>query len=110
MSNATVVHTIEVVAVLVMADTLTALLANAKTHSLKSSVGRLGLSQKMAELILMIAMYLCVSLDPVHFDPTILTGLYGFFALFEVMSIIENAQILGFDLTFLTRYFDNKKK
>lgn len=109
MNSDAVVKVIEVVAILIIADTITALLANIKTHTLKSSVGRLGLSQKMTELILMIAFYFCIHLDPVHFNPAILTGLYSFFALFEIMSIVENAQIMGFDLTFLTKFFNDKK-
>ena len=93
------------VVLVIMIDTSLGLLNALKEHTLSSSVGRLGLSQKMAEIILMAGIVALSSIDSVHFPETLLTALYGYLLIFELASVVENLSKLGLDLSFLTKYF-----
>ena len=97
---------IEVVSILIIADTVIGFLAAAKNHRIKSAVGRLGFSQKLAEIIIMVSLTFLTRLDPIHFPSIILSILYGILGFFEVTSIVENARVLGIDISFLTKYFE----
>ena len=94
-----------VIVILVLLDTALGFLGALKTHTVKSSIGRLGFTQKLAEILLMLAISFLVQLDPLHFPEPLLTGLYGGLALFEITSVIENMAGLGLNITWITKYF-----
>lgn len=102
MSNS---NMLEVIVILVLLDTALGFLGALKTHTVKSSIGRLGFTQKLAEILLMLAISLLVTLDPLHFPQPLLTGLYGGLALFEATSVIENMAGLGLNISWITKYF-----
>lgn len=93
-----------VIVILVLLDTALGFLGALKTHTARSSIGRLGFTQKLAEILLMLAIAFLVQLDPVNFPEPLLTGLYGGLALFEVTSVVENMAVLGLNIPWLTHY------
>lgn len=102
MSNS---HMLEVIVILVLLDTALGFLGAIKTHTVRSSIGRLGFTQKLAEILIMLGISLLVNLDPLHFPEPLLTGLYGGLGLFEITSIIENMAGLGLNIGWITKYF-----
>ena len=96
-----------VIVTLVLLDTALGFLGALKTHTVKSSIGRLGFTQKLAEILLMLAISFLGNLDPVHFPEPLLTGLYAGLALFEITSVVENMAVLGLNISFITKYFAN---
>ena len=99
------INMLEVIAVLVLLDTTLGFLGAIKTHTVKSSIGRLGFTQKLAEILLILAISFLVNLDPQHFPQPLLTGLYAGLALFEITSVVENMAGLGLNIGWITRYF-----
>lgn len=86
---------IEVVLVLVITDTVIGICAQAQQHSLKSSLGRQHLTQKIAELIAIAALQIVSYLDSEHFPAYLVQYLYVAFGFFELISIAENLNALG---------------
>lgn len=101
----TPMHMVMAVVLVIMIDTALGLLNALKVHKLSSSVGRLGLSQKMAEIILMFGIVALSSLDRVHFPSELLTALYAYLLFFEITSVVENLSKLGLNLSMITKYF-----
>lgn len=97
-------HMLAVIVILVLLDTALGFLGALKTHTARSSIGRLGFTQKLGEILLMLAIAFLVQLDPVYFPQPLLTALYGGLALFEVTSVVENMAVLGLNIPWLTRY------
>ena len=86
---------IEAVLVLILADTAVGVCVQLKNHSLQSAIGRQRLTQKVAELIVLIALNVLTGLDNVHFNQDYVQMFYLIFAGFEVISILENLNCLG---------------
>ena len=103
---------IEAVLVLILADTAVGVCVQLKNHSLQSSLGRQRLTQKVAELIVLVALNLLTSLDSVHFNQDYVQVFYLIFAGFEVVSILENLNCLGLisDQMIDTLRIDNSRK
>ena len=103
---------VEAVLVLILTDTAVGVCVQLKNHSLQSSLGRQRLTQKIAELIVLIALNFLTSLDRVHFNQDYVQVFYLIFAGFEVVSILENLNCLGLisDKTIDMLRIDNSRK
>lgn len=103
---------IEAVLVLILADTAVGVCVQLKNHSLQSALGRQRLTQKVAELIVLVALNVLTDLDNVHFNQDYVQMFYLIFAGFEVISILENLNCLGLinDKTIDILRIDNSRK
>lgn len=103
---------IEAVLVLILADTAVGVCVQLKNHSLQSAIGRQRLTQKVAELIVLVALNVLTGLDSVHFNQDYVQMFYLIFAGFEVVSILENLNLLGLisDKTIDVLRIDNSRK
>lgn len=103
---------IEAVLVLILTDTSVGVCVQLKNHSLQSSIGRQRLTQKVAELIVLVALNVLTGLDNVHFNQDYVQMFYLIFAAFEVVSILENLNALGLisDKTIDILRIDNSRK
>lgn len=104
---------IEAVLVLILADTAVGVCVQLKNHSLQSALGRQRLTQKVAELIVLVALNVLTNLDNHHFNSDYVQVFYLIFAGFEVVSILENLNLLGLisdDLIDKLRIDNSRKK
>lgn len=104
---------IEAVLVLILADTAVGVCVQLKNHSLQSALGRQRLTQKVAELIVLVALNVLTNLDNQHFNSDYIQVFYLIFAGFEVVSILENLNLLGLisdDLIDKLRIDNSRKK
>lgn len=104
---------IEAVLVLILADTAIGVCVQLKNHSLQSALGRQRLTQKVAELIVLVALNVLTGLDNQHFNADYIQVFYLIFAGFEVVSILENLNLLGLisdDLIDKLRIDNSRKK
>lgn len=104
---------IEAVLVLILADTAVGVCVQLKNHSLQSALGRQRLTQKVAELIVLVALNVLTGLDNQHFNSDYIEVFYLIFAGFEVVSILENLNLLGLisdDLMDKLRIDNSRKK
>lgn len=104
---------IEAVLVLILADTAVGVCVQLKNHSLQSALGRQRLTQKVAELIVLVALNVLTGLDNQHFNSDYIQVFYLIFAGFEVVSILENLNLLGLisdDLINKLRIDNSRKK
>lgn len=103
---------IEAVLVLILTDTAVGICVQLKNHSLQSALGRQRLTQKVAELIVLVALNILTGLDTVHFNQDYVQMFYLIFAGFEVVSILENLNCLGLisDKTIDILRIDNSRK
>ena len=104
---------IEAVLVLILADTAVGVCVQLKNHSLQSALGRQRLTQKVAELIVLVALNVLTNLDNQHFNSDYIQVFYLIFAGFEVVSILESLNLLGLisdDLIDKLRIDNSRKK
>lgn len=90
--------------ILILIDMVAGIAVSAQRGQLNSSIGRKGLARKGLELLLLVAFTYLPKLDSNSFPPQIFTLLYSGFVFFECVSIIENASILGLDVSVLSRF------
>lgn len=90
--------------ILILLDMVSGIAVSAQRGQLSSSIGRKGLAKKGLELLLLLAFTYLPKLDSASFPPQIFTLLYSGFVFFECVSIIENASILGLDVSALSRF------
>jgi toxin secretion/phage lysis holin len=92
---------------LITLDVLTGLLASAKERKLNSKVNFNGMIKKVAELLLLVF----ITLIDTYFKANgevIKMGTW-MIIIYEATSIIENFKRVGWDISILTKYFDQGK-
>lgn len=90
--------------ILILIDTVSGIAVSVHANKLSSSVGRKGLARKGLELLLLIAFSYLPRLDANSFPTQIFTLLYSGFVFFECISIVENASLLGLDISVISRF------
>jgi toxin secretion/phage lysis holin len=92
---------------LIALDILTGLLASAKERKLSSKINFNGMIKKVSELIVLVFVslidaYFKANGNVVKLGVSIIIG-------YEGMSIVENLDRIGWNLKFVTKYFNNGK-
>lgn len=90
--------------ILILLDMVSGIAVSVQRGQLSSSIGRKGLAKKGLELLLLLAFTYLPKLDSASFPPQIFTLLYSGFVFFECVSVIENASIIGLDVSVLSRF------
>ena len=98
-------NSIGVLALLIMLDTILGITASIKLGvGIDSGIGRHGLMSKAIEVLVCITFNALSLLAPELIPSLLTTGIYAFFILFELTSIVENLGLLGYEIPVLTQY------
>ena len=107
-------NSVVVLALLIMLDTILGIAASIKLGvGIDSGIGRHGLMSKAVEVLVCITFNALSLLAPELIPSLLAAGIYAFFILFELTSIVENLGLLGYEIPVLTQYLkvlkDNNK-